>query len=214
MAAILGVQILGKMPNSANHVFLEFLCLALIGLVDASRGHERELAIKAGRWIVIIVLFYSGLQKLVHGYYFDGPFLAFATATDDRFAFLFRHFLPAAEFDRLLAMGDESLGMGPYRVDSAIFVAISNITYVSEIVIPILMVIRKTRAFATILAVLFVVVVEAGAREFLFGTLIINLLLLYLRGRWIQWLFPLFATIYVYLVAADFEWVPMFCYTH
>ena len=64
------------------------------------RGYERarivaprvqELAVTALLWLLMIVLFYSGAQKLVYGYYFGGEFLAYVTATEDRFAFFFRH---------------------------------------------------------------------------------------------------------------------------
>jgi len=211
---LLGIQVLGTMPITANHIFLEFLCLALLGLLHESRIQERDLAVKALRWLVVIMLFHSGFQKLVYGYYFDGQFLAYATATEDRLACFFRFFMPADEFARLRSLRDAALGMGPYRVNSALFVAISNIAYLFELAAPALLAVRKTRSFAVIATILFVVAIEAGARELLFGALVINLLLLSLPGQWNKRLFPLFAGCYLYVVVANFDWLPMFRYYH
>jgi hypothetical protein len=214
VALLLGVQIAGTMPITANHIFLEFLCVGLLALVHESRKEESELAIIALRWFVVILLFYSGLQKLIYGYYFDGQFLAYSTAMEDRFATFFRFFMTEEDFIRLREMDSAELGMGPYRVRSPLFVIISNCAWMFELGLPFLMAIRKTRVVATGAAIAFVIGIEAGARELLFGALTINLMLLFLPGRWIKKLFPVFALIYLYLVASEFEIVPMFRFYH
>ena len=41
-AGLLAIQILGTMPVTANHVFLEFLCLAIVGLLHQSSVVSRK----------------------------------------------------------------------------------------------------------------------------------------------------------------------------
>ena len=59
VTALLGCKIAGTMPITANHIFLEFLCLGVLAMLDESRVEERQLAIAALRWLVAIMLFYS-----------------------------------------------------------------------------------------------------------------------------------------------------------
>ena len=47
--ALLGLQIAGTMPITANHIFLEFLCLGIMALLHESLDEERKLAITALR---------------------------------------------------------------------------------------------------------------------------------------------------------------------
>jgi len=41
-AGLLGVQIVGTLPVTANHIFLEFLCLALLALLQESKLHDSK----------------------------------------------------------------------------------------------------------------------------------------------------------------------------
>ena len=50
--------------------------------------------------MVLVVLFYSGLQKLVHGYWLRGQFLAWSM-WQDSFRTALEPLLPAEEFTRL-----------------------------------------------------------------------------------------------------------------
>ena len=65
-------------------------------------------ALAAGRknldWLGVIVLFYSGLQKLLYGTYFRGQFLAFTVAQIDTFRKAMGFLLPAGELARLRSL--------------------------------------------------------------------------------------------------------------
>lgn len=217
-AALMAVHIGMTLPVTANHVFLEFFCLGLLAFLGESERRESELLLVALRCITLIFFFYSGLQKVFHGRYFDGQFLAYVTGAEDRFAAVFRYLLPAEEFARLraegarLVQGRPEVGSGPFRVDSFLFLAVSNSVYVFEMLAPLLLLVRKARVAATLAAIAFVVAIEAGAREIIFGAFMINLLLLFLPGTWNKNLFFFFAAMYAYLLAAAFKWVPMFEY--
>jgi len=216
-ALLVGLQVALSFPFTPNHWFLEFVCLAFLALLDENDKQEGELLLQALRWFTVTFFFYSGLQKIFYGYYFDGQFLSYIMVFDsveDRFASFLRFFMPASEFERLMAIGpDLEHGDGPFSVDSTLFCILSNGVYVFELLAPLLLLIPKVRPLAALLSIGFIIAIEAGARELVFGALMINLLLVFLDGAWIKRLFPLFAVAYAYLVAAAIlDWVPMFEY--
>lgn len=214
-AILLALHIVLTFPVTANHVFLEFVCLGLLALLDETDDAEGSLLMQSLRWVVVTFFFYSGLQKLLYGRYFDGQFLGYVVAVEpgNRFDALFRHFMPAAERERLLSFHPPpqapiEYGAGPFSVDSPLFLAVSNGVYVFEMAAATLLLFARTRPAAVIASVAFIVAIEAGARELVFGMLMINLLLLFLEGAWTKRLFPLCAAAYGYLVTvAVLRWL-------
>ena len=174
------------------------------------------------RWLVAIFFAATGLQKAVYGYYFDGQFLAFVTGTEERFTTFFQYLMPADEVARLKSYNlvevregvfRPKTGSGPYRVDSAIFVLLSNFVWIAEILIGMLLLLKPTRTWATIAGIVFVVFIEAGAREFTFGVLMLNLFFLSLPGDWVKRCFWLFVAFYAYLILDKFDLVPFIWYS-
>lgn len=206
------VYIPSYLPDSANHVFLELLFLAFLSFLDERDEEEGVLLCSALRWLVAVVFLWTGVQKLLYGYYFDGQFLAYMAATKTWFGDVFRYLIPAEELQRLVAFNEPAasgtvvftprIGAGPYSVHSALFVAVSNAVYVFEIVVGLLLLVPRTRVLAALASILFVVFIELGARELTFGFLITNAFMLYLPGNWVRRTFPLWAVAYGYLVLA------------
>ena len=62
-------------PAVSNHFFLVFYALLLLSIVDLDRPREALLGLQACRFLVVIVLFYSGLQKVLYGTYFHAQLL-------------------------------------------------------------------------------------------------------------------------------------------
>ena len=122
-------------PLAPNHFFVELYAVALLALVGRG-ARDAALALAALRWLAALVLFASGLQKLFYGHYLRGDFLAFMVGRGDRFADLFRWILPAAEVARLQALDPFRDGAGPYRVSQPLFVAVSNLVCIAELVLP------------------------------------------------------------------------------
>jgi hypothetical protein len=205
-----GMQIVEDLPLSANHAFLEFLVLGLLSLLDESRDDERLLLLQALRWLTLIFFFYTGFQKLLYGRYFDGQFLAYATATQDHFAKMFQHMMSADEFARLRLHRVAKIGAGPYRVDSIFFLLVSNGVYLFEMAAGALLLVPRLRRIVAVASILFVIAIEIGAREFVFGALMINLLFVFLPGRWNEIAFLPAMALYLYIFAAFFGWVPRF----
>ncbi len=108
--------------------------------------------------------------------------------------------LPAEELARLSAAGGVAIGSGPYRADSLWLVLASNAVWITELVLPAMLVVRRTRVIGAVLAALFVLSVQLVARETMFGLLYSQLVLLTLPGRAFRRIAPIYAVAYAYLV--------------
>jgi hypothetical protein len=221
-AVIVGGAVARYAPDIANHTFLLFLALATLALFPGRDATERILALSTLRWLAAIVLFATGVQKVLHGTYVHGEFLAYQVASGERFATLFRWVLPTEELERLRALAPTSqpltdttvlpatlpLGSGPYRFTSPFALLVSNVVYVFEMTAPVLMLVRRTRAVAAVATVVFLAFIEVGAREIMFGILFVNLVLLFLRQNWNGRLLPAFLAAYGYVLAVHLGWLP------
>lgn len=195
-------------PDASNHSFVEFLCLGAVTLLDLGNVEQRVILGRGLRGLLVIILFYSGLQKVLYGTYFDGQFLGHLIAAEDRFAYLFQWLLPGEEFARLRGLGGfptvwgAPLPDGSYRVDAPLLVACSNLTYIAEMGLAILLLIPRTRTPAVWGTVLLIVAIELGAREITFGVLMLNLVLLFHPRDLIRPLLPYVGLGYAYLLAS------------
>jgi hypothetical protein len=197
-------------PDVSNHYLIEVLCVAVFAAVDLEREEERDLCLRALCWLAAIVLFMSGLQKLLHGCYFQGEYLAYMVAGTDRFRDFFSPILSAADLEHLRSLHgameavpfqfDQPIGPmpGPYRVDSPLFVIVSNAIWIGEMTVPMALLWRRVRPVALVAAVLLMLGIVASSREFFFDTLFLNLLLLYARAPVNRTLLPVSIATYVY----------------
>lgn len=166
-------------PLGGNHRYLELTLALLFTVLDDRDEEERRLLLRAVRWTVVVVLFWSGAQKLAHGYYFRGQFLAYSLWRES-FALLLEPLLSAEEATRLAAYGDHA-GEGPFLVSSPAFLFLSNAVWALEMSLALLLVPRSTRRFAWITAFGFVLVTEVVARELMFGIEFACAILLFAR---------------------------------
>jgi uncharacterized membrane protein YphA (DoxX/SURF4 family) len=210
------------LPLTANHVFLELVVLALFALLDERREEDGPLLLASLRWTTAIMFFYTGLQKLLWGWWTRGELLAFLAGTEDRFAATIGKLMPAEELARLRSFNEKLIGpgrwqprtgAGPYRVDSVLWVTLSNFVWIFEIGAGLALLVRRLFVPAALAVIAVVVLIEVGAREITFGLLMLNLLLVYLPGAWNRRLFPWTAAAYGWLVAAHFGLLPMFEYS-
>lgn len=200
LAAYLFLYLLSTLPLTSNHLFLEFLLPAVVASFNFRKEEEQRLFLSAMRWLLVIVIFYSGVQKLYHGYYFRGELLAYFIAVSENFRFFFGFLLPEAEVARLAGYSAFAVGDGPYRVDSLLFIFASNIAYAGEIVGAGLLLWRRTRALGAVVTGFLVLMIELGARELIFGALFVNLLLLAPSRPVNRRLVPVFAVFYAVLL--------------
>lgn len=210
-------KIFATFPLTSNHLFLEFLVLTALAGLDFKNAADRQLLGQALRWMVVIVFFYTGLQKVLYGAYFDGQFFGYMISVDERFSTTLGRLLPAAEFERLRNIGfPPAAGSGPYGVSAPLFVICSNLAYAAELILPVFLLIRRTRTGAAIASIVFIILVQAVAREVSFGLFFINLVLLFPAGGWNRRLFPFFCVVYAaiptYILMASAGWVPRFIF--
>lgn len=195
-------------PEIANHRYLETLCIAALRSFDLSKSEERATLLEFLRWSLVIVLFHTGLQKLMYGTYFDGQFLGYATATSDRFALFFQFFMPSEELERLQSQVPLEPGSGPFAVPHLTFLVISNAVWIFELAVPLLMLWSRTRTWATIAAIAFTLSIQMGAHEFMFGLLFTNMGMLFFTRAYNRWLVVPLAVAYLYLILATIGVAP------
>lgn len=189
--AILLFRLISTFPEGANHAYMLALIFGLFTLFDIRDPVERAWLIGTCKWILLVVLFYSGLQKLLHGYYANGEFFAYAIVEHDHFRKFFGLLLPTGEMERLTAL-ELQRGQGPFRLHSTPGVLLSRAAYTSEMVLPFFLLYDRTRTLAVAATILMIAAIQAAAREFSFGLQFVNLTLLFAPGALnarLKWVF-------------------------
>jgi hypothetical protein len=197
-----------QLPHGANHFYLETVCVLCLALVRPGSGADARAALASLRWITAAVLFHTGLQKVLHGHYFRGDFLAFMTGVEARFARVFRWLLSDAEVARLASYDRRATGAGPYRVDAPLFVIASNLVWIAEVGLPVLLLSRRGRVLGALGGLGLMLGIQVAALEIGFALLFVNLLLLFLPGRWNARALPVAAAIFAWALGAAAGWLP------
>jgi hypothetical protein len=195
-----------EFPVAGNHAYLELLLCALAALLDPAKTDEARLYVRAVRVMAVIILAYSGIQKLVHGHYRHGEYLAFSLGSAS-FRSVLRPILSGGEYDRLTTFTGV-VGDGPYRVADWWFAAGSNATWVLEILLALLLCVRRTRRLAVVGAVVLLLAIEAAAREVFFGLVFANAILLFAPGSLHRAVVPVAGALLLVLVLSRFGLLP------
>lgn len=183
-----------EFPAAGNHAYLELLICCFCAFLNFREEREQVLFLRSSRWLLFLIFFYAGVQKLLHGYYFHGLYFAYSLQTTESFRPILQPFLSAEEFSRLISLTGQ-IGDGPYLVTSSPFLVLSNITYLAEIILAPLLLLRKTRLLGVLGIMALLLGIEAAAREVFFGLIFLNALLLFLytdMNRKLVWVFTLF----------------------
>ena len=196
-AGVTVLQLIWTFPYIANHTFLRLFALGLLVLADPKSLRERRLVHAALGWMIAIVLFYTGFQKVAYGTYFQGQYLAYMVSLTDRFAQAFEWLVPLGELSRLKAIGSPVPGAGPYTVDGMAFLALTNLVYVVEMGLAAGLLWWRTRIPAIWMTLALIVLIQLAARELFFGLLFCNLVLALHPRDVSRKLLPIGAGIYV-----------------
>ncbi len=172
-------MVVATFPRSGNHLYLVVVILGLCVRLEFGSDAMRDLLARSLRWILVVVLFYSGLQKLAHGFYLDGQMLAYL-GDRDGYSGLLSLLAPEAEVHRLAAL-PRTQGGGPFSTTAPLLLVASNLTYVAEMALPFLLLSAKSRRFAVPATFGLILVIEVFAREVFFGLWFSALLLLFVR---------------------------------
>ncbi len=201
--------VVSVVPENANHQFLSLVFLALLLLVGrpGERGGSDSLdvaCLQAVRLIIALGIGWAGIMKLRYGYFFGAEFLSFRIATDPEFAWVFGAFVPDAEMARLVGL-ENRVGEGPFRVQAPILIAISNATWLAEILLPFGLLWSRTRGAAMMASIGLFVAIQLGAREVFFAGLMVGGLLLYSRRDRLAAFVPALGLFYVFWLLRS-EW--------
>ena len=211
VAALIFVDVFfGAFPRFANHNYLQLILLIVVASLRFEKAEEQVLLMQVARWLTVFVFFWSGLKKVMFGTYFGGEFLAFIMTRSPHFAEFFGIFVPDAEILRLRSYSILDPGVGPFRVDSLLFVAVSNAVYLAELFLAALLVWRRARPYAWLFGIAVIVGIEIAAREGMFGMLCISLFLCFPERDLNRRLLPLLVAMYVAGLSMSFGLVPGF----
>lgn len=169
-----------EFPAAGNHAYLEVALLGLAALLRADDDGDAAIYTHAVRWLVVVIFFWSAVQKIVHGYWFDGQYLAFSLDSAG-FRPVLGLLIPSDELTRLAAYRGD-VGDGPYIVRSLPLLIVSNATWIVELALAPLLLWPRTRTIAALCALALVAAIQVGARELFFGLVFANAILLFLPG--------------------------------
>lgn len=208
--ATMVVRLVAAFPHLYNHLFLEAVLMGAAACFRADDRDEGTLLLQFTRGAILLVLFWSGLQKLLHGCYFGGEFLAVSIASNPYFAAPFTWLAPD-EVARLQALLPLQVGAGPFAFESRPLVALSNLVWIAELTLPIALLIPATRAAAIAATLLLLVGIESAAREFVFGLLFAGGILSFTGGRIFEravpWLIGALGLVFLVALFAPDVWM-------
>lgn len=190
-------------PLVANHQYLVLISFALLSLLGRRVAQEQALLLCTLKWLIVIGIFYAGVQKILYGYYFQGEALAYFIRRSERFRDLFGLVVPASEMARLAAI-ELGPGAGPFRSNSVVLLTLSHLSYLGELVLPPMLLVRKFRSFALWASLFYFGAIEAGARELVFAGLLLAYLSLFSASDLIRKLLPVVVALCLYLIGAGY----------
>lgn len=219
VAALIELAVVASVfPFNANHQILALVWLALLLLVGRDEARVRADArsrpgaglaagagldpgdaaacLRAVRAIVIAGLVWAGVAKLLSGLWLGGEYLAYRIAIDPPFARVLGPLLADDELARLIAL-ENRVGSGPFRNASVGLLVVSNATWLGEILLPLGLLVERTRWVALAGCLLLLAAIQAGAREIFFAGLMLGGLLLFARDGWLGRALPVIGAGYV-----------------
>ena len=211
--AVLAFKLWNTFPTCPNHYYIELLLVVFVLVAyqgptsNPTDDDSRLVAFNQSmRWLLVIFFFWTGIRKLGCGTYFDGAYFAWAISQDVRAQFFFEFVLPANEYQRVVNISVP----GPYGLNSGLALALSNMVWLIEIVVPVMLLIRQLRKAGFWLAMGAIIGIEAFAREFMFGALFTLIMLFFTDGRIGSRLLPVFVLFYGFLLCTAAGILPQF----
>lgn len=191
-----------RFPQTANHLYLQGFIALLVALTRFGDEDEERALVSALRTVLIAVFFWSGVQKIVHGAYFDGSFLCWnlVKGTHDAWRWVANIVLSAEE----LANVARAQTTNECRFVTPVGLMIANSVYVFELVCAALLAHSRVRERGAVVAALVLVGIEIAMAEWIFAAFVANLLLLFAAPSWSKRARPLFFgwAIFVALLSA------------
>ena len=176
-------------PHNANHQMLEWLILVVLVVGGTTDQGSARLSLGALRWMVVGVFFWAGIQKVLYGTYFDGAYLA-TRLNQEHYRVAFEVILGDEMVAEIMSRRERSRN-APFTLLSTTGYLVSNLAYLVEIILALVLLAPRMRGKAAVAAMVFVACVEAIALELMFGLLTVTLLTLFSEHavmRRLRWL--------------------------
>ncbi len=148
-------------PRTANHAYLGVILSLMLAL-------EAEALVG---FLTAIVFFWSGVQKLAHGYWFDGQMLGWLVVTRPDVAATVRPFLDEATLSRLAEVRVDVEQSGPLSLAWP-WRLVSNAVWLIALLAPVAWPMPKVRRHAGGVVLVVVWGIQCIAHEFEFGLLL------------------------------------------
>lgn len=164
------------LPRAPNHGWLEVSLFLVLLISGIESDKNRRATLGACRWMALTAIFASAFQKLAYGGYTHGAYLAYLMANSPKTTWILSTMTTPAEVERLIALGTEP-GDGPYLVQSAGWVIMSNLVWISELVLPVLVLVKSTRRWAMPLTIAVFSFIAILSQELVFGSFMMAILI-------------------------------------
>ena len=196
-------QVIRTFPLTINHFLLELLILFILLLFPTS-PHDPEksqevdgTALRILQINILFVWFYSGIQKLVHGYYLNGEMFALTTFFEPadglgRSLQAVSSFFSTTKFPLSVTDTFANIGIPLNHAQQVFFLGASWFTVLMELSLPLMMLFRQTRGFASVSLVVAQILVGISAGELDFTLTGVGVLLLFIP-RSFRWTYSLYA---------------------
>lgn len=178
-AIVATIEVSSTFPATANHAWLEALVMWLLvsyAHTSAEADHEGERLVQE---LTIVVMMLTGVQKVLHGTYFQAEFFMQYLSAKDGFGILVSWLDPVGA-ERMKYMNTETLGSGPYSSTQPALLFLSNLAWAFEIFVPLTLLWSRWRSAGAALLIAFALAIQGAAREFTFGLLASALLATFL----------------------------------
>lgn len=176
IAALGAWQCVSTFPRTGNHVFLGVVVSLLVALLDEHEALDRQLRRRLLLALPLVVFVWSGVQKLVHGYWFEGQFLAWAAVSRVDIALVMRPLLEDGVAAQLASLPRTAERAGPFRLPG-VWAWAANAVWLVELASPAALLPLGGRAARWLLLTL-TWALQVLAHEWEFALLFTNVLLL------------------------------------
>lgn len=189
------VSVIGQHPFSANHAGWSLVVLSTLTLLSGNTTEDRH---RAGGYIFVqslVIVFWTGVQKLWYGTYFQGEFLMVMARIRPTFAPLVRLVVSPQEWEMITSQPLTGGNSVVWRSTSPLMLVASNAVWIFEIAAPFFVFVRRIRVWVLGAIMLFLLSIQVAATEYVFAGLAIGVMAFGLPWRVHRWILGAFVAL-------------------
>lgn len=172
------LELWATFPVTANHAWLLLFVAAVLTSFWPLERHQRD-AVRTLQHLTAVVILLTGVQKVLHGTWFQAQLMGDFIGAKAGFGALFGLLDPAGA-QIIRQMDQITVGTGPIRSTAPVMLLVSNLTWILELLIPVGLFLSRTRTTVAWLSIGFFFAIQLAALEFTFAVLITSMVALWL----------------------------------